>query len=467
MTTGIARRSLLKGAGILGLGAMAGLQPASRSALADEAGTPGAGTRPNVVLFYIDDLGYGDLGSYGSLISTPVLDGMADRGIRLTDFYAGSPVCSPSRAALLTGGYGPRVNVPNVLYIISPDGLNPNEKTLAEYLMDAGYATGMFGKWHLGNPAINAQYHPDNHGFDRWYGIPSSNDQDPVVLYDDHLIVDAYPHRSTQKPLTRMLTEKAVEWIRTNANRPFFAYIPHPQPHEPLESEFEGRSRAGAHGDSVEEIDHYIGVVLDELDALGIRDNTLVIFTSDNGPWYVGSPGDLYGRKAETYEGGMRVPFIAEWPAAIPPGQVYQGPAVNVDLLPTLAAAAGIELDPTIIIDGANILPALTQPGTTVDRGDVFYYDGTILNAVRRRDWKLHRRRVSGPYHSARGYSATEETPQLFNLALDPSESYDLSTRHPNMVDELLARMDEFDAALKADAAQRADTPVSPLIATP
>jgi arylsulfatase A len=450
MDAPLSRRDVLKGASALGVWATLG-RPAPRS------GTPNGpyGSRPNVVLFFVDDMGYGDVGSYGSLISTPVLDGMAERGIRFTDFYAASPVCSPSRASLLTGGYGPRVGMPDVLWPpMHPSGLPTAERTLPEYLREAGYATGMFGKWHLGNPASNPNHHPLNHGFDRWYGIPESNDMYPVVVWDDHLIVDAHPYRTTQQGLTRQLTEKAIEWIREVADQPFFAYIPHPQPHEPLESEFRG-SRAGKHGDSVEEIDHYIGVVLDELEALGIRDNTLVMFTSDNGPWYVGSSGPVFGRKRETYEGGMRVPFIAEWPAMIPGGRVYTEPAVNTDLLPTLAAAAGVALDPGRIIDGTDILPALTTRDVTVDRGDVFYYEANQLNAVRRGDWKCHRRRVSGPLNTARGYSATEETPQLFNLAIDPSESYDLSTRHPALVQELLDRMRDFDAALKADAARR------------
>jgi arylsulfatase A-like enzyme len=297
------------------------------------------------------------------------------------------------------------------------------------------------------------------HGFDRFYGIPYSNDMNPLHLYDQETIVQTFPNAASQAPLTRMLVEQAVAFIRASKDEPFFAYIPQPQPHEPLASEFAGRSAGGAHGDSVEEIDHYVGVILDELTALGIRENTIVIFTSDNGPWFVGSPGDLYGRKVETYEGGMRVPMLVEWPAAIPRGRVYDEPMVNVDWLPTFAAACGFELDPSRIIDGTSMLPALTNPGTKVDRGDVFYYDDTStggnLNAVRRGEWKCMRRRANGPYFTARGFSATEETPQLFNLRRDPSESYDLSAHHPEITEQLLARMTEFDTALRADAAAR------------
>jgi arylsulfatase A-like enzyme len=444
----VTRRDVLKGAGAAGLAALAGSAPAAASRRPRR--------QPNIVLFYIDDLGYGDLSCYGSpLVRTPVLDGMARRGMRFTNFYSGAPTCTPSRAALLTGCYAPRVNLARVLFPGQPNGLAAQEHALPEYLKQAGYATAHFGKWHLGDPRANPAHHPMEHGFDRYFGIPYSNDMTPLPLYDDRTVIEEPPEQSQ---LTRRLTEQAVRFIGEHAEQPFFAYIAHPQPHEPLASEFAGRSAAGPHGDSVEEIDHYVGVVLDELDAQGVRENTCVIFTSDNGPWFVGSAGDLYGRKAETYEGGQRVPFIVEWPALVPARTVYERPAANVDVLPTLADAVGFELEPSRTVDGRSLWPALSRRHR-VDRGDIFYYDDLPpagrLNAVRRGRWKLHVGRVPGPYFTGRAFSATEELPQLFDLERDPEESYDLGAHHPEIVDELTARIEEFDAALRADHAAR------------
>ncbi|MGP4113379.1 sulfatase family protein, partial [Streptomyces sp. 4N509B] len=449
------RRAVLQGSGAVGLTALAGATAATPARAAD-------GAAPNVLVVYCDDLGYGDPSCYGSpLVRTPVIDGMARRGMRLTDFYAGAPTCTPSRAALLTGCYAPRVNLANVLFPDHTNGLAAQETTLAEYLRSAGYATAHIGKWHLGNPAVDPALHPMEHGFDRYFGLPYSNDMTPLPLYDDREIVEQPPDQSV---LTRRYAEEAIAFVRDHADQPFFVYLAHTQPHEPLASEFAGRSAAGPHGDSVEEIDHYLGVLLDELDALDVRENTCVIFTSDNGPWYVGSAGDLYGRKAETYEGGQRVPFVVEWPAVVPAGVTYREPACLVDVLPTLLEAAGVEPDPDRVIDGRSILPALTS-GRPVDRGDVFYYDDRSTpslgncNAVRRGDWKLHVRRVPGPYFTGRGFSATEELPQLFNLARDPGETYDLSRHHPEIVAALGARITEFDAALRADHAARYGSP--------
>ncbi|MFF0728584.1 sulfatase [Streptomyces sp. NPDC004134] len=454
-TASATRRTILKGSGAMGLAAVAGVTTAA-PAHGEEAAAP------NVVIVYCDDLGYGDPGCYGSpLVDTPVIDGMARRGMRFTDFYAGAPTCTPSRAALLTGCYAPRVNLATVLFPDHTNGMSSRETTLATYLKGAGYATAHIGKWHLGNPAVDPGLHPMEHGFDRYFGLPYSNDMAPLPLYDDREIVEQPPE---QAGLTRRYAEETVSFIRAHADRPFFVYLAITQPHEPLASEFAGRSAAGPHGDSVEEIDHYVGVLLDELDALGVRDNTCVIFTSDNGPWYVGSAGDLYGRKAETYEGGQRVPFVVEWPAVVPAGVTYRQPTSLVDVLPTLLEAAGVEPDPDRTIDGRSILRALAT-GRRMDRGDLFYYDDQRTpsvgncNAVRRGDWKLHVRRVPGPYFTGRAFSPTEELPQLFDLARDPGECYDLSRHYPELVTTLTARIEEFDAALRADHAERYGTP--------
>ncbi len=444
----VTRRDVLKGAGALGLGALATRAPG--------ASARGPRRPPNIVFVLTDDLGYGDLSCYGSsLIRTPVLDGMARRGMRFTDFYAGQATCTPSRTALLTGRYAPRANLGIVLQPDFQRGLSKQERTLPEYLKQAGYATALFGKWHLGNPRLNPDWHPLEHGFDRFFGVPYSDDQKPLSLYDDRTIIEEPPE---QAPLTRRFTEQAVAFVRGHAEQPFFVELATTQPHSPLAAERANVSPAGLHGDSVQEIDRYVGVLLDQLGAPGVRRNTCVIFASDNGPWFVGSTGGLNGRKSETYEGGPRVPFIVEWPGVVPRGATYTAPGMFTDVLPTLLEAVGVEPDPTRPLDGRSLLRAW-RTRKVVDRGDVFYFDDSgsngRLNAVRRGKWKLHRSRMAGPYFTARDYDTTAELPQLFDLDVDEEESYDVSDRHPRLVEELLARMAEFDAQVKADHAAR------------
>ena len=448
--TAVTRRTALKGAGALGLGALVGRAPAA----AAQRRRP-----PNVVIVFCDDLGWGDLGCYGStLIRTPALDAMARRGMRFTDFYAGQPSCTPSRTALLTGRYAQRANLGVVLQAATQRGLSKQEVTMPEYLKSRGYATAHFGKLHLGNPLRNPEWHPMEPAFDRHFGVPFSNDQMPLALYDDRTIIEAPPE---QAPLTRRFTEQAIEFMRQHRDEPFFVYLATTQPHSPTAAERANVSRGGAHGDAVEEIDRYVGVLLQELDDLGVRDDTCVIFSSDNGPWFVGSVGGLHGRKIETYEGGPRVPLIIEWPGVVPSGETYTEPAMNLDILPTLLDSIGIEPDPTRPFDGRSILRALTGR-RVVDRGDVFYFDDTgpngTLNAIRRGKWKLHRRRIPGPYFTIRQYQPLEEMPQLFNLENDLEESYDISQRHPDIVNALLERLEQFDAEVRADHAARYPT---------
>jgi arylsulfatase A len=443
----VTRRTALKGAGALGLGALAGRAPAAE---AQER------RLPNIVIVFTDDLGYADLSCYDStLIRTPVLDGMARRGMRFTDFYSGQPSCTPSRTALLTGRYAPRANLGVVLQPNTQRGLAEQEVTMPEYLKARGYATAIFGKWHLGNPRLNPEWHPLEHGFDRYFGVPYSNDQRPLSLYDQRTIIEEPPE---QAPLTRRFTEQAIAFMREHREEPFLVYLATTQPHAPLAAERANVSRGGIHGDSVEELDHYVGVILDELDDLGVRENTCVMFTSDNGPWFVGSVGGLHGRKIETYEGGPRVPFIIEWPGVVASGRTYTEPAMNLDVLPTLLEYIGIEPDPTRPFDGHSLLRAL-RGRRVVDRGDVFYFDDTgpngTLNAIRRGKWKLHRRRIPGPYFTIRQYQPLEEQPQLFDLENDLEESYDVSQRHPQLVEELLERLEQFDAEVRADHAAR------------
>jgi len=449
--TTVTRRTVLKGAGALGLGALAARAPAA-----------GAQQQrlPNVVIVFTDDLGWGDLSCYGStLIRTPVLDAMARRGMRFTDFYSGQPSCTPSRTALLTGRYAPRANLGVVLQPTTQRGLAKHEITMPEYLKTRGYATAHIGKWHLGNPRVNPEWHPMEHGFDRHFGVPYSNDQRPLALYDNRTVIEEPPE---QAPLTRRFFEQAIAFMRQHKDEPFFVYLATTQPHAPLAAENANVSRGGIHGDAVEEIDRYMGVLFRELDDLGVRDDTCVIFSSDNGPWFVGSVGGLHGRKIETYEGGQRVPFIIEWPGVVVTRHTYTEPAMNLDVLPTLLDYIGIQPDPTRPFDGRSLLRAL-RGRRVVDRGDVFYFDDTgpngTLNAVRRGKWKLHRRRISGPYFTIRQYQPLEEMPQLFNLEADLQERYDVGQRHPDIVDELLERLEQFDAEVRADHAARYPTP--------
>src|SRR5258708_567342 len=296
-----------------------------------------AAKTPNIVFILCDDLGYGDLGCYGSQIRTPNLDRLASEGVRFTNFCSADPVCSPSRAALLTGRYRTRVGVPRVLVPQDQGGLNLDETTMADMLKARGYKTVCIGKWHLGRPN---QYLPTSRGFDEYFGIPYSNDMNPRVLLHNTEVVEQTADLET---LTRKYTEQAARFIETSKPSPFFLYMPHTFPHIPLgaSARFRGKSPRGLYGDGVEEVDWSVGEVLRALKQNGLEQNTLVMFSSDNGPWYQGSPGKLRGRKNTTFEGGVREPFIARWPGRIPRGRVSDALASMMDIFPTLARLCG------------------------------------------------------------------------------------------------------------------------------
>ncbi|MEX0928192.1 MAG: sulfatase [Balneolales bacterium] len=342
-----------------------------------------AGESPNIVIVFTDDMGYGDLGTYGHpTIRTPALDGMAEEGMKFTQFYVPSPVCTPSRAALLTGRLPVRSGVNGVLWPYSDRGLPPGEVTMASALKTRAYATAHIGKWHLGD---HSPHLPTDHGFDYYYGIPYSNDMNreqwglihTPLMRNEEIIEQPVDQRT----LTRRYTDESLRFIRKNKNRPFFLYLAHTFPHTPLfaSEEFEGRSSRGLYGDVVEEIDSGMKQILDELKAHGLEENTLVIFTSDNGPWLLrgqdgGSAGLLSGGKHTTWEGGTRVPAIARWPGTIGEGQVSQALASTMDLYTTVIKLAGAELPGDRIIDGVDLMPVLT--GREDQVRDIIHYYG-------------------------------------------------------------------------------------------
>ena len=395
---------------------------------------------PNIVFILCDDLGFGDLSCYGSKIQTPNLDRMAAEGMRFTNFCSADPVCSPSRAALLTGRYPTRVGVPRVFFPQDKDGLNLDEKTLADILRVRGYKTMCVGKWHLGRPA---EFLPTNRGFDAYYGIPYSNDMTPRVLMRNTSVVEDNTALDT---LTKRYTEQAVSFIRESKDSPFFLYLPQTFPHIPLaaSAQFRGKSSQGLYGDVVEELDWSVGEILRTLKETGVDDNTLVMFSSDNGPWYQGSPGKLRGRKNTTYEGGVREPFIARWPKHIPKGRVSNAVCSMMDVFPTVAGLCGAVL-PEKPLDGLDIWPILAGRKEQFDRDPLLYFNAWDLQCARWGNWKLHVARhntaayVPAPPGGIHNYILPK--PELYNLAVDPDESYDVATENPDVVTRMQSKI--------------------------
>jgi len=409
--------------------------------------------KPNIVFILCDDLGYGDLGCYGSSIRTPNLDRLASEGIRCTNFDSADPVCSPSRAALLTGRYPTRVGVPRVLFPQDQGGLDVGETTLANVAKGQGFKTACFGKWHLGRPD---QYLPTSRGFDHYFGIPYSNDMNPRSLLEGTKVVEEPANLET---LTQRYTEHAVEFIRESAGAPFFLYLPHTFPHIPLaaSTRFRGKSAEGLYGDVVEELDWSVGEVLAELKRRGLERDTVVMFSSDNGPWYQGSPGKLRGRKATTYEGGVREPFIARWPGRIPAGGVSGAVLSMLDVFPTLTKLIGGSL-PAKPLDGIDIWPILSGQQKSIEREALLYFDNWDLQCARWNSWKLHvARHNSGAYSPAPAggrHNYVLPRPELYNLAADPQESYDVAPEHPEIVTEIQQRIEKLLAGFPASVQQ-------------
>nr|WP_299073370.1 sulfatase [uncultured Allomuricauda sp.] len=422
---------------------------------------------PNVIIIFTDDQGYQDVGVFGSpLIKTPNLDQMAADGIRFTDFYSASPVCSPSRAALLTGSYPTRVGVPKVLWPNRPGGLSNQEWTIADMLKAQQYATACIGKWHLGD---ELHYLPTKQGFDSYFGIPFSNDMSvnpnckvaENIVFREGMTLDSLREKKWRKSkvplmkqdavveypvdqttLTKRYTESAVDFITENKDAPFFLYLAHTMPHIPLYASegFKGKSKRGLYGDVIEEIDWSVGKILRTLETLGIDDTTLVIYTSDNGPWKLdngrgGSALPLRGFKFQTYEGGMRVPMIAQWKGKIAAGSVCNQVASTIDFLPTIAHLTDGEMSDKPI-DGKNIWKLLSGKKTKSPhiKEGFFYYKDTIAEAIRYKDWKLR---------------VVKDKIELYNLAKDVSEKNNVAEGNPKVVRKLREKLKAFDTDLK------------------
>ncbi len=414
----------------------------SAAAAASSAGA--APSRPpNIVLIFCDDLGYGDLGCYGSSIRTPHLDRVAAEGMRFTHFYSANPVCSPSRAALLTGRYPTRAGVPRVLFPRDKTGLPASEVTLAQLLKGRGYRTSCIGKWHLGHLP---EFLPTNRGFDEYFGIPYSNDMEPRLLMHNLEVVE---QTATLETLTPRYTEHAVRFIDNNRNNPFFLYLPHTYPHIPLAASerFRGKSAAGLYGDVVEEIDWGVGQIMDALRRNRVDNNTLFLFSSDNGPWYLGSPGHLRGRKGGTYEGGVRVPCLARLPGRIPKGRVCSGMASAMDILPTVAQLCGASLPPNPL-DGIDIWPLLSGRQNELEREALLHFDNLFVQCARWRRWKLHIARYNtmayNPAPASGRVNLPLREPELYDLLADQDESYDVAQENPQVVAEIKGRIERL-----------------------
>ncbi|MCZ7635532.1 MAG: sulfatase [Verrucomicrobia bacterium] len=455
---------------------------------------------PNFVVLFADDLGYADVGCFGARdIQTPHLDRMAAEGMRFTGFYAAQAVCSASRAALLTGCYPNRIGLLGALGPQSKTGIHDQERTLAEVLKPRGYATAIFGKWHLGDAPC---FLPTRHGFDEYFGLPYSNDMWPFHPEHVHLPPDVakrkagYPDlpliegervaispvtAEHQAQLTTWYTERAVRFIERHRDRPFFLYVPYTMPHVPLfvSDKFKGKSAAGLYGDVIMEIDWSVGQILDALQRHGLDARTLVVFTSDNGPWLLygnhgGSAKPWREGKGTMFEGGARVPCIMRWPGRIPAGRECRELAATIDLLPTFARLAGADLPADRILDGKDIGALLSgAPEARTPHDAYYFYYGRELQAVRSGQWKLHfphsypRPEPPGRNGLPGKYTQHRIGLELFDLESDPGETTDVAARHPEVVRRLEAIGERARADLGDSATQREGAGVRPVGVNP
>ena len=423
---------------------------------------------PNVVLIFTDDQGYQDLGVFGSPdIETPHLDKMAAEGVKLTSYYAAQAVCSASRAGILTGCYPNRIGIHNALGPGNTHGINSTETTMAEMLKAKGYKTAIFGKWHLGH---HAKFLPTRHGFDEWFGIPYSNDmwpfhpqQGPIFnfpdlpLYENEVIIDTLVEQSQ---LTTQITERSVDFINRNKEHPFFLYVPHPQPHVPLfvSEKFKGKSKRGLYGDVIMEIDWSVGQILAALEKNGLEENTIVMFTSDNGPWlsygnHAGSALPLREGKGTAWEGGQREPFIIKYPDSLDAGKVVNVPVMAIDILPTIARLTNAPL-PDLKIDGKDVWDVISGVSTeSPQKAYFFYYRVNELFGVRYGKWKMyfpHRYRTMDGQEPGKDGQPGEyrmidlEDIELYNMVEDISETTNVANEHPEIVQQIKVLANEI-----------------------
>ncbi len=458
---------------------------------------------PNIILILTDDLGYEDLGCYGSkAISTPNIDQMASEGMRFTNFYSSAGVCSPSRAGIMTGRYPHRTGVSFVLFAGTDsiarkgmrsfartlaklgaldlpvgqsilNGLPKSEITVAEGLKLAGYNTGAIGKWHLGDFTTNPDYHPHEHGFDFFAGFNMSNDDWPVAYWEDkkEIVNDI---QLDQAHYTGLFHQKAIEFMDKAQDKPFFLYLAHKDPHQPCipSKTFENTSNGGRHGDTIQEVDWSVGKIMAYLESKGLADNTLVLFTSDNGPWYDGSPGNLRGRKGQSFEGGFRVPLVAWWPDRIKPDSISQAPGMNIDFLPTFLEVAGLNPPSDRIIDGKSLVATLSGASKKSPHDTLFFFHENDLEGMRQGNMKFlryinhytHPIPVDKPsalpgilvekayqYTGKDGngnmktISALSSWPKLYDLALDPGENYNLVEKYPEQARQMRVHMESWE----------------------
>ena len=405
---------------------------------------------PNIVLIFIDDMGYADIGPFGNTeVRTPHLDKLASQGRKFTSYYA-TPVCSMSRASLMTGCYNTRISIPGVLFPNAKIGLNLAETTLAEVLKTKGYATMCIGKWHLGDAK---QFLPVHQGFDEYFGLPYSNDmgndgknakseRPALPLYRGENVIESEPDQSQ---LTRRYTEEAVKFIRAKKDKPFFLYLPHTMIHYPVAASenFKDKSKAGIIGDATEEIDWSVGQILGTLDDLKLADNTLVIFTSDNGPDRRPAP-PFKGSKQSCNEGGVREPCLMRWPGKIPAGTTCDQILGNIDLLPTFAKLSGATLDPDRLIDGKDISSLLMDASPAAVRETHLFFSGgeSRLVAIRQNDWKL--------FVGTKDPKTDAQPGSLYNLKTDPGEMSDVAQAHPDIVSRLKEEAERRNAEIIA-----------------
>ena len=443
---------------------------------------------PNIVIVFLDDMGYGDLSVTGATgYKTPNLDRMCAEGMRFTNFYSAQAVSSASRAGLLTGCYPNRIGFSGAFGPNSTVGLADSEETIAEVLKKKGYACAAYGKWHLGH---QPQFLPLRHGFDEYYGIPYSNDMwpfhpqnprayPPLPMFEGERIVNPEMTAADQEQMTTQFTERAVQFIEKNKDKPFFVYIAHPMPHVPLfvSDKFKGKSEYGLYGDVMMEIDWSVGEIMKALERNGIDKNTLIIFTSDNGPWtnygnHAGSSGGLREAKGTIFEGGVRVPCIMRWPATIPAGTVNNRLASTIDFLPTIASLCGAPL-PALKIDGVNITPLMLGDETAKPREYfLYYYDRNNLKGVRNDRFKLVLPHLGRTYagflpgndgQPGQVNERHQENLALYDLIRDPGERYDVKSLYPEVMTELMKVVEAARLELGDDLTGHAGTGRRPI----